>query len=313
VRLGGWLLRLGATAAALGLWWWLARASAGDLLAALGRISPRAVVVALALSFLALGVGALRWQVLLRVYGAVTVPPLGLLLRAYLEGVFFNTFLPANVGGDVLRAHVTRRAFPGVAGAYLVVAIERLFGLAGLCLLASAMLLAHPIPGLEAGPWLAALGSLVALGAAASPVLARWAGGRLPGRLGELTRRVPEVRRPGLLVLVLILSLGTQTLVALTGHALVASLQPAVTVADSLVRVPAALATTYLPTIAGLGAREAAFVVLFRGAGVSEADATGASLAFLGVQLVVALAGGIVHLWPGMRAALPAAPNGPAS
>jgi uncharacterized membrane protein YbhN (UPF0104 family) len=313
VRLRWWLLRLGATAAALGLWWWLARASAGDLLGALVRISPRAIVVALALSFLALWVGALRWQALLRVYGAATVPPLALLLRAYLEGVFFNTFLPANVGGDVLRAHVTRKAFPGVAGAYLIVAIERVFGLAGLCLLASGMLLMHPIAGLEAGPWLAALGSLVALGAAASPVLVRRASHRLPGRLGELARLAPEVRRPGLLILVLALSLGTQTLVALTGHALVASLEPAVTVADSLVRVPAALATTYFPTIAGLGAREAAFVVLFRGAGVSQADATAASLAFLGVQLVVALAGGVVHLWPGARGTLAASPKGPTS
>jgi hypothetical protein len=311
VRLRWWLLRLGATAAALGLWWWLARSSAGDLLGALSRISPGAVVVALVLSFLALGVGALRWQALLRAYGAGIVPPLGLLLRAYLEGVFFNTFLPANVGGDVLRAHVTRRAFPGVAGAYLIVAIERVFGLAGLCLLVSAMLVVHPVPGLEAGPWLAALGSLVALGAAASPVIVRRASHLLPGRLGELARMAPRVQRPGLLVLVLVLSLGTQALVALTGHALVASLEPSVTVADSLVRVPAALATTYFPTIAGLGAREAAFVVLFRGAGVGRADATAASLAFLGVQLVVALAGGVVHLWPGRGEPQPASPPDP--
>jgi uncharacterized membrane protein YbhN (UPF0104 family) len=311
VRVRWWLLRLGATAAALGLWWWLARTSAGDLVDAFARISPRAIAIALAVSFLGLGVGTLRWQALLRVYGAATIPPLGLLLRAYLEGVFFNTFLPANVGGDVLRAHVTRKAFPGVAGAYLIVAIERVFGLAGLCLLASAMLIVHPLPGLEAGPWLAALGSLVALGAAASPVVVRRTSHRLPGRLGELARLAPRVRRPGLLVVVLALSLGTQALVALTGHALVASLAPSVTVADSLVRVPAALATTYFPTIAGLGAREAAFVVLFRGAGVGQADATAASLAFLGVQLVVALAGGAVHLWPGRREPLPAVPEDP--
>jgi uncharacterized membrane protein YbhN (UPF0104 family) len=296
-----WLLRLGATAAALGLWWWLARASAGDLLGALGRISPRAIVVALALSFLALWVGALRWQALLRVYGAVTVPPLGLLLRAYLEGVFFNTFLPANVGGDVLRAHVTRKVFPGAAGAYLIVAIERVFGLAGLCLLASSMLLLRPIPGLRAGPWLAAVGVLVALGAAASPVLVRRMGGRLSGRLGELARSAPEVRRSSLLLAVLALSVGTQVLAALTGHSLVASLHPEVTVAESLVRVPVALAATYFPTIAGLGAREAAFVVLLAGVGVSQADATAASLAFLGVQLVVALTGGLIHVLPGAR------------
>jgi len=297
----GWAMRLGATAAALGLWWWIARASAGDLLRALASITPQAALVALLLSFLGLGVGALRWRILIRAYGGVAIPPLGALARIYLEAIFFNTFLPANVAGDVLRAHVTRRAFPGAASAYLIVAIERLFGLAGLCLLTSAMLLAHPIPGLRGGSWLAGVGLLVAFGAAAAPLLARRLGGRLPGRLGELARSAPEVGRPAGLLVVLALSVGTQTLVALTGHVLVASLRPEVTVADSLVRVPAALAATYFPTIAGLGAREAAFVVLFAGAGVSQADATAASLAFLGVQLVVALVGGLVHLLPGSR------------
>ncbi len=297
----GWFVRLGATAAALALWWWIARASAGELVRAFLRIAPEAALVALALSFVGLGVGALRWQVLMRAYGALAIPPLGALARVYLEGVFYNTFLPANVGGDVLRAHVTRKVFPGVAGAYLIVAIERVFGLAGLCLLASGMLIVHPIAGLRAGPWLAGVGLLVALGAAASPMLARRLGGRFAGRLGELARSLPEVRRPTLLLVVLALSVGTQSLVALAGHALVASLSPTVAIADSLVRVPAALAATYFPTIAGLGARETAFVVLFGTVGVPETDATAASLAFLAVQLVVALTGGLIHVLPGAR------------
>jgi uncharacterized membrane protein YbhN (UPF0104 family) len=301
VRWKWWVVRLGATAAALALWWWIARASAGELLRALTSIAPQAVLVALLFSFLGIGVGALRWQVLMRAYGGVAIPRLGALARIYLEATFFNTLLPANVGGDVLRAHVTRKVFPGAAGAYLIVAIERVFGLAGLCLLASSMLLLRPIPGLRAGPWLAAVGVLVALGAAASPVLVRRMGGRLSGRLGELARSAPEVRRSSLLLAVLALSVGTQVLAALTGHSLVASLHPEVTVAESLVRVPVALAATYFPTIAGLGAREAAFVVLLAGVGVSQADATAASLAFLGVQLVVALTGGLIHVLPGAR------------
>lgn len=301
MRWRGWALRLGATAAALSLWGWLARGSIGDVPRALGRIAPESALVALAFSFLGLGVGAIRWRILMRAYGAVAIPSLGSLARIYLEGIFYNTFLPANVGGDVLRAHVTRGAFPGVAGAYLIVAIERVFGLAGLCLLASGMLLVHPVAGLSAGPWLAGMGLLVALGASASPVLARRLAGWLPDRLSELARSAPEVRRPALLLGVLALSVATQTLVALTGHALVASLAPGVSVADSLVRVPVALAATYFPTIAGLGARETAFVVLFAGVGVSQADATAASLAFLGVQLVVALAGGLAHVWPAGR------------
>jgi uncharacterized membrane protein YbhN (UPF0104 family) len=289
-----WLLRLGATAAALGVWWWIARVSVPELLQALVRIAPTAALVALGLTFANLGVGAIRWQILMRAYGAVWVPPVAVLGRAYLVGMFFNTFLPANVGGDVLRAHLTRKAFPRVPGAYLIVLIERVFGLAGLFLLASTVLLLHPIPGVDT--WLAVSCLLLALAGAASPLLARPFGRLLPWRLRELASNMPSVRVPRLLLLVLALSVCTQTVVALIGHSLIDSLWPAVTLADSLVLIPVALIATYLPTIAGLGAREAAFVVLFGTVGVPEADATAASLAMLAVYLVVALTGGLVHV-----------------
>ncbi|UCE87288.1 MAG: flippase-like domain-containing protein [Deltaproteobacteria bacterium] len=289
-----WLIRLGATAAALALWWWIARVSLAELLEALGRIAPLAALVALALTFGNLGIGAVRWHILMRAYGAVAVPPIAQLARTYLIGLFFNTFLPANVGGDVFRAHVTRKAFPRVPGAYLIVLVERVFGLAGLFLLASAVLLVHPIPGIEV--WVAALCLMLALSGAASPLLIHLFGRRLPWRLRELARALPSVHAPRMLLGVLFLSVCTQTVAALTGHALIDSLWPAVSLGDSLVLIPVALISVYLPTIAGLGARETAFVVLFGTVGVPEADATAASLAMLAVHLVVALTGGLVHV-----------------
>jgi hypothetical protein len=52
----------------------------------------------------------------------------------------------------------------------------------------------------------------------------------------------------------------------------------------------------YVPiSLAGLGVREAAFVVLLGRVGVSPANATAASLAFMASLLVLAVAGGVGH------------------
>lgn len=290
-----WLLvRLAVTGAALG--WTLSQVSLEELLGAIRRLAPGATVVALALSFANLFVGSLRWRTLLAAYGAEQRPSILRLAHLYLVALFYNTFLPANVGGDVVRGYVTRDAFPGSAGAYLIVGIERVFGLAGLFLLGATVLLVRPLAELPHLPWLAAGALLAAAAASLAPVLARRLAPIAPSRLRTVLALTPTVRRPALLLPVLLLSVGTQSVVALTGHALVVSIAPEVTLAQSLVIVPVALIAMYLPTVAGLGTREAAFVLLFGAVGVGEADATAASLALFAVQLAVAATGGVVHL-----------------
>lgn len=294
-----WLaVRLAVAAAAL--LWTLSRVSLDEMLQSASRVTPWAAAGAIALNFLNLGIGALRWKILLRAYGSRHSPSVPFLARVYLVGMFYNTFLPGNVVGDALRAHTTRRAFDGAAGSYLIVAIERVFGLAGLLTLGASVLAVHPIGGIAHLPELAACALGLALLAAASPLIGRRLARWLPRRIASIAEKLPPVTTPSLLVVVLALSVCTQTVVALTGHLLVSSIQPAVALGDSLVLVPLALIAVYFPiTVAGLGVREAAFVLLFTGVGVDRADATAASLAFLAAQLVVALAGGLAHvLWP---------------
>ncbi len=290
------LLRAGLTASALGLWWWLADLQRGELVAAFGRISSGAVAAAFMLSLSGLWVGALRWRLLLDAGGAKHAPSISRLSRVYLIATFYNTFLPANVGGDVLRGHATRGCFPGASGAYMVVFLERVFGLAGLLVLAGLVMLLHPLPGLEGRPWVGALGLALALGAALAPGLARRLGSRLPAKLSALAKGLPAQARPLHLFGVLALSLLTQDVVALVGYTLISSMDATVALGDALLLVPVALVSVYLPTIAGLGAREAAFVFLFGLVGVDAAIATASSLAFLGVNLSVALLGGLVHI-----------------
>lgn len=296
----GLLLRLLFTLGALGLWYWLAGDKLGDLDDAFRELSLVALLSAFGVTLFGLVVGAVRWRILLGAYGAINLPSFVTLLRLYYVGYFFNTFFPANVGGDLLRATVTRRAFPGATGAYLIVLVERVFGLGGLITLAGVMLALRPISEeLPNQPW---LGVLAALGAITGPILARRLAPHLPGPLGKLAGDLPAVKRPSALVVVFLFSLLTQTLVALTGHVLVVSLEPQIALSTSLVIIPVAIASMYLPSIAGIGVRETAFVYLFALVNVDEAHATAASLAFLGVTLAGALVGGLVLLIGGMPA-----------
>ncbi len=290
-------IRITITLAALA--WTFSRLSLEDLGHAASRLTPVAATVALALTYLGLLIGAVRWRVLLGAYGAHTRPPVLRLFRLNLIGLFYNTFLPANVAGDVMRAHVTRDAFPGVTGAYVVVGVERIFGLAGLFTLGASVLALHPLRGIHDLPLIAALGLIAAVGAALAPMVGRRLAPRLPGRLRGLAASLPAIDRPVLLVPILALSVCTQAIVALIGYSLATAIAPQVTVTQALVLIPLAMIALYLPTIAGLGTREAAFVVLFGAVGVSAADATAISLAYFAAQLTVALTGGLVHLVAG--------------
>ena len=292
-RLLGLGLRITVAAAALA--WTASRLELDALLRAMSSVSAAAFAGAVFVCLASVGVGAVRWLVLLHAYGATTLPSLLFLIRAYLVGVFYNTFLPANVGGDLVRAHVTRRSFPGVGGAYLIVAIERLFGLAGLMLLGATVLLLRPLTtGIDLR-FLAVAATGAAVTAVSIPFIGRALGRKLPGKLGEILSALPRVRKAPLLGLVLALSLVTQLCVAIAGHILVASIEPSVALTDSLVLVPLAMAALYLPTVAGLGVREAAFVLFFGLVSVPAETATAAALAFFATQLAIALFGGALH------------------
>ena len=281
--------------AAIALAWTGTQLEIDALVSAAERVSAAAFASAVGLGLLGITLGAVRWRVLLESYGAQTIPPIGFLLRAYLVGIFYNTFLPANVGGDLVRGHVTRRSFEGIAGAYLIVAIERLFGLAGLLLLGAIVLMVRPLATGVDLRLLAAGGIAAALVAVALPLVGRGIGIWIPGRIGTILQSLPQVKRPTLLGVVLALSVSTQLSVALSGHVLLSSIRPTLPLSDSLVLVPLAMAALYLPTIAGLGVREAAFVFFFGVVEVPPAEATAASLALFAAQLLLALGGGALH------------------
>lgn len=138
-------------------------ANPASLGAVLANVRPLPLLLALVLYFLAILIGALKWQILVRAQGIDA--PLGAVLSFSLVGLFFGNFMPGNVGGDVVRAYDLARALRGRTEAAAVsVLVDRLMGLVAnlgaaviMAVLAAAMLAKAEIEELEAATVVVAL------------------------------------------------------------------------------------------------------------------------------------------------------------
>jgi len=272
-----------------------------EVLAAARDIPATSMGVAVGLMGGAMVLGALRWRALLLAYGAARVPRLAPLVHLYFVGLFYNTYLPGGVGGDVVRGVITRRAFDGTGAtaAVTVVLVERVLGLAALLAMVASVVAFAPPPGLASllGWALAGIGAAVA--AVASIPAARRLAGFVPfARLRRMLEALPALRSRRHFLLALAYSFGTQSTMALIGYTLLTALAPDFRLADAFAIVPLASATAFLPiTVGGAGAREAAFVALCTAAtDMDETRAATAGLAMWTATLVVAGVGGLLQL-----------------
>jgi len=77
------------------------------------------------------------------------------LLSSYLVAIFFNNFLPSNIGGDVVRIRDTARPARSKTLATTVILIDRVLGMLGLVLVAA---IGATVAGRVAGSQLRAIG-----------------------------------------------------------------------------------------------------------------------------------------------------------
>jgi uncharacterized protein (TIRG00374 family) len=85
------------------------------------------LILALALYVIAVVTNAIKWHILLRAQGIPV--PLGAVTDYTFVGFFFNNFLPANVGGDVMRGFSLARYTERSAEAAVSVIVDRIIGL----------------------------------------------------------------------------------------------------------------------------------------------------------------------------------------
>lgn len=294
----GIALRLAGTAG--GIAWIATRVDFAKAEAALERIPIWVFVVAAAAVAANVVIGAVRWRVVLRAYGATKIPTLGRLVYLYFVAFFYNNYLPGALAGDVGRGVVTRDAFEGegATGALAVVLVERALGLFALFALLAVGLVATR-GGVDSGSlwWWCAIGGGGSLALVAAIPIARKLAPYLPGPLARIAAKLPALHDRRAFGIAIALSLGTQLCIAIAGWALLAALGP-IGFGDSLLVVPLAAATMFLPiTIGGAGAREAVYIELCGTMfGMPEADALAASIGLWLAHLAVGAAGGLAQL-----------------
>jgi hypothetical protein len=296
---------------AVALAWTLRHAPIADVRRGFSRVSPSAVAVALVGVTATLCTAALRSRTLLVAYGAPRPMRFSALFRLQIVGLFYNYFLPGNVGGDLLRAHAMRESFlradrgesthevldvHGVTAGMTLVLVERVFGLAGLLTFAGTIVVVHPLPGLPQLSWLGALGVVAAIAAAVGPLVARRLT-FLPGAIGAFFSGFPAVVRPVALAAAFALSIVNHALIAVAGWALLSSIVPSVPFLDAAALIPLASIAVYFPALAGVGLYQPAFAKLFGLVGVAYGDAIAAAFAVTGTQLAIAAVGGVVSLF----------------
>jgi glycosyltransferase 2 family protein len=134
----GLILRVALSAIALFLV--IRLVSGRELVAALREAQPWPLLVSIGCMVLDRVMMALKWGILLRAIGIVR--PLRELVRIYLVGTFYGSFLPTGVGGDVIRVIEVARGREEIAAATASVVMERVLGLIALVLLVFLCLLA---------------------------------------------------------------------------------------------------------------------------------------------------------------------------
>jgi uncharacterized protein (TIRG00374 family) len=282
-----------------------------NLLADLARVSPWQLVISTVIFFVSVGLGAYQWHLLLRAGGIVL--PFPKTFKVYFVGMFFNNFLPAGVGGDVMKIYDVTRVGNDPHQVFAVTMLDRVIGIAGLCVLALAASFI-----LLAGEGLDNLYLYIVIFAGCvAPVLAlimnkrlsRWVR-RLFGkitlwglgsRFDQVFRHLGEYRRLRmLLVRLTVLAMAVQFLRVVT-HVLVAQSFGIVVTNLNFIQffvfVPLLSLIMILPiSINGLGVREGAGILLFTQIGFTKEQALLMELITYAIMVMVSLLGGFFFL-----------------
>jgi uncharacterized protein (TIRG00374 family) len=112
----------------------LSKISISELSRVIGGLDPRIAAAAIAVFFTSNLLGAVQWHLLLGASGV----SIGFQqsFRFYFVGLFFNNFLPANVGGDAVKVYDVSRVGSDVSQVVAVTLLDRLIRIFSLCFLA---------------------------------------------------------------------------------------------------------------------------------------------------------------------------------
>jgi uncharacterized membrane protein YbhN (UPF0104 family) len=293
----------------------LRKANFSDLASRIDVASLGWIALAIAVTFLQIFVGVLRWRVVSAKCGA----PLGTMqaMRYNVIGTFFNQTLPSSIGGDAVRLWLVARAGNGWRAATYSIFVDRAIGL-----IALAVLIVGSLPWsyhLIGDPYgrsallfvdLAALAGgagFLVIGMLPWPWLTRWWGTHHIHACAVIANRVIFNRDSGPIIAVL--SLLVHVLAVVIAWCVVQSIAAPVAFGQIFQLVPPVMLITMLPiSIAGWGVREATMGLAFGYAGLMANEGINISLLFGAVSFIVGAFGGLVWIFSAEKAAQGEAP-----
>src|SRR5579863_3389402 len=116
----------------------LRKANFSDLAARLDLTSAAWLALAIAVTFLQIFIGVLRWRIVSAECGAPL--PTRQAMRYNLIGTFFNQTLPSSIGGDAVRLWLVARSGAGWRAATYSIFVDRAIGLIALAVIIVASL-----------------------------------------------------------------------------------------------------------------------------------------------------------------------------
>ena len=275
-----------------------------DVWTAIMTARPDGIALAIALIILALLVSAIKWGILLRAQVATISLPY--LFNTYLVGLFFNNFLPSNVGGDVARiADIAKRTGKAPEATASVIGERLISGLA-LALTALIGLLLSPQ---VSGQFAPIVGGLIlffvfVMGLFASrrakriisTVIRRLLGPKWFERIGRVAGSIAlAIRNPSTFLWALFWSFAFHITLVLVNYAIFIGLNINLPLISFVLYVPIIAAIQLVPvSVNGFGVREVAYVYFFGTVGVSSSGAAAAALLFGILVMLVSLPGGLI-------------------
>ncbi len=286
----------------------VAKVSPGDIWATLRPASPVLLASAALLFLLSNLLGSWLWARLLRAQG-VSIP-YRKAASYYFVGLFFNNFLPSNIGGDIARISEASKHSDNVGPVFSATLMDRLLGFLAIALVAVLASFAtldrfhlYAIYLAIAVAFAVALGLFFSIFHRGILTIFEWpfralgargAADRISGIMDDLHG---FRSRPGVLVLAFAATTVVQISRILVHYLVGLAIGVRVAVGYYFLFVPVLACLVSLPiSLNGLGIREGAGVVLFRMAGMTGEQAfTVPFLTYL-ISVLISLLGGLIFV-----------------
>jgi uncharacterized membrane protein YbhN (UPF0104 family) len=288
-----------------------------DLAARIDIASLGWIGAAIAVTFVQIFIGVLRWCEIGAECGAPL--PTRQAMRFNLIGAFFNQTLPSAIGGDAVRLWLVARGGAGWRAATYSIFVDRAIGLIALSIVIVASLpwsyhlISDPqgrtaLLLVDFAALAGGMGFLI-FGMLRWPWLKRWWGTHHIHACAVIANRVIFSRRRGPKVIVL--SLLVHLLAVVIAWCVVRSIAAPVTFGQIFQVIPPVVLITMLPiSIAGWGVREATMGLAFGYAGLMTNEGVNVSLLYGAVSFIVGAFGGLVWIFSAEKAAQGSAPIG---